>query len=70
MKIRYDPDADVLFFIIKEEPPVDAIEEKGGIIISYNEKGEVVSVEIINASIKGLVKSEEITITFQKVQAA
>jgi uncharacterized protein YuzE len=34
MRIRYDSDADVLLFILREDPPVDAIEEPGGVIVS------------------------------------
>lgn len=30
MKIRYDPDADVLMLVLRNNPPVDAIEEPGG----------------------------------------
>jgi len=26
MKIRYDPESDVLFFVLRENPPIDAIE--------------------------------------------
>ena len=27
MKIKYDPEADILLFILREEPPADAIEQ-------------------------------------------
>jgi hypothetical protein len=30
MKIRYDPEADVLLLVLRNNPPVDAIEEPGG----------------------------------------
>lgn len=50
MKIRYDPDADVLMLVLRNNPPVDAIEEPGGVIVSYGEDGEPVSVEFLNAS--------------------
>lgn len=30
MKIRYDSEADVLLLILRDDPPVDAIEEPGG----------------------------------------
>ena len=34
MRIKYDPEADVLFLILREDPPTDAIEEPGGIIVT------------------------------------
>ena len=30
MKIKYDSEADVLLFVLRDDPPVDAIEESGG----------------------------------------
>lgn len=65
MRIRYDPDADVLIFILRDEPPVDAIEEAGGVIISYGEDREPVSVEFLRVSERHLVKSGEVSITLQ-----
>jgi hypothetical protein len=44
---------------------VDAIEEPGGVIISYGEDGEPVSVEFLNASIRELTLPGEINITIQ-----
>ncbi len=65
MKIRYDPDADILIFILRDAPPVDAIEEPGGVIISYGEDGEPVSVEFLNASSRRLVQADEVTMILQ-----
>jgi len=65
MKIKYDPDADVLLFVLREDPPVDAIEEPGGIIVSYGEDKEPVSVEFLNASARRLIHPDEVSITLQ-----
>ena len=65
MKIRYDPEADVLLVTLREEPPVDAIEEPGGVIVSYGEDQEPVSVEFLNASIRRLISPGEVSITIQ-----
>lgn len=65
MKIRYDPDADVLHFILRDASPIDAIEEPGGVIVSYGEDGEPVSVEFLNASVRKLVSSGEVSVTIQ-----
>ena len=55
MRIRYDTEADVLLLVLRNDPPVDAIEEPGGVIISYGEDGEPVSVEFLNASTRQLI---------------
>ena len=65
MRIQYDPEADVLLLILRDIPPVDAVEEPGGVIISYGEDGEAVSVEFLNASMRRLVKAGQITVTLQ-----
>ena len=65
MKIRYDPEADVLLLVLRNDPPVDAIEEPGGVIISYGEDGEPVSVEFLNASVRELSLPGEISVTIQ-----
>jgi uncharacterized protein YuzE len=65
MRLRYDPEADVLLFILRDEPPVDAVEERGGVIISYGEDGEPVSVEFLHVSAKRLVQGGELSITLR-----
>ena len=65
MRIRYDPEADVLMFILRDEPPVDAVEEPGGVIISYGEDGEPVSVEFLHVAAKRLVERGELSITLR-----
>ncbi len=65
MRIRYDAEADVLLLVLRESPPVDAIEEPGGVIVSYGEDGEPVSVEFLNASIRKIITSGEVSVTLQ-----
>jgi len=65
MRIRYDPEADVLLFALRDIPPVDAIEEPGGVIISYGEDRDPVSVEILNASARQLTRRGEISVVLQ-----
>lgn len=65
MRIRYDSDSDILLLTLRENPPVDAIEEPGGVIVSYGEDGEPVSVEFLNASVRKLVRSGEVSVTIQ-----
>ena len=65
MKIRYDADADILLFVLREDPPVDAIEEPGGVIVSYGEDKEPVSIEFLNASVRRLIHPREVSVTLQ-----
>jgi len=65
MKIRYDPKADVMLLLLRDDPPVDAIEEPGGVIVSYGENGEPVSVEFLNVSAHQLLLPNEISVTIQ-----
>jgi len=65
MKIKYDAEADVLIVILRDNPPVDAIEEPGGVIVSYGEDKEPVSVEFLNASTRRLIRSDEVSIALQ-----
>jgi len=64
MKIKYDAEGDILYFILKDNAPVDAVEEPGGIIISYGEDGNPISIEFLNASRKGLIRKGEVNLTF------
>jgi len=66
MEIRYDPEADVLLLVLRDDPPVDAIEEPGGVIVSYGEDGEPVSVEFMNVSARHLVVPDEVSVTIHK----
>jgi len=65
MRIKYDSGSDILIFILRDEPPVDAIEERGGVIVSYSEDGEPVSVEFMNASTRHLTRADEVSVTLQ-----
>ena len=69
MRIRYDPEADILLFALRDEPPVDAVEESGGVIISYGEDGEPVSVEFLHISARNLIKAGELAVTLQTVES-
>lgn len=70
MKIKYDIEADVLILIIRDEPPVDAIEEPGGVIVSYGEDRQPVSVEFLNASARKLIRPDEFSVTLQTKNVA
>ena len=69
MIVRYDRDADVLLVKLRDEPPIDAVEEAGGIVISYGDKGLPVSVEFLNASQHGLVQPQDPRVTLAGLKA-
>jgi uncharacterized protein YuzE len=69
MKIRYDREADVLLLILKDAPPVDSIEDPGGIIVSYGENNEPLSVEFLNASARKWIVPGETSIPIQRNKA-
>lgn len=50
MKIKYDKEADVLYLKLSEAQVVESDEDKPGIIIDYDEKGNVVGIELLEAS--------------------
>jgi uncharacterized protein YuzE len=63
MRIKYDSESDILYLVLRDHPPVDAIEEPGGVVVSYGEDGEAVSVEFMNASVRRLVDPNELNVT-------
>ncbi len=59
MNIEYDAEADVLIFVMKDAPPCNALAEPGGVIVSYDENAEPVSIEFLNASKRELFNPNE-----------
>jgi len=51
MKVNYDPRTDTLSVILKEDARVaESDEDKPGIILDYDDRGDLVSLEILDAS--------------------
>jgi uncharacterized protein YuzE len=63
MNVKYDAEADILIFIFRDAPPVNAISEPGGIIVSYDDNEEPVSIEFLNASKRQLFNPQELQLT-------
>jgi len=65
MRFRYDPEADALLLVLRDHPPVDAVEEPGGVIVSYGEDGEPVSVEFLYAGARRLIHPGQESVALQ-----
>ncbi|MGE4510897.1 MAG: DUF2283 domain-containing protein [Sulfurimonadaceae bacterium] len=48
MKITYDPQTDSLYGILSSDTIVESEEKSKDVIIDYNDKDEVVAIEILN----------------------
>lgn len=50
MKVKYDKEVDVLYISLNQEAIDESDESKPGIVIDYSEKGNIVWIEILDAS--------------------
>lgn len=50
MKISYDPEVDVLRVLFNARPIEESDEERPGLILDYDADGNVVGIELLNAS--------------------
>ncbi len=50
MKVKYDPDVDVLSIVLSDAPVEESDEDKPGVILDYDKSGNVVGLEILDAS--------------------
>ena len=50
MKLVYDPEVDVLTVLLSDAPVAESDQDKPGVILDYDEHGDLVSMEILDAS--------------------
>lgn len=58
MKVVYDQKLDTLTIILAETPVAESDEDKPGVILDYDGKGNLVSLEILDASRRVSVPSK------------
>jgi uncharacterized protein YuzE len=52
MKIKYDKESDVIYFRFSDEAISESDEDKSGIVFDYDKSGNIVAIEVIDASKK------------------
>ncbi|MBZ0298745.1 MAG: DUF2283 domain-containing protein [Anaerolineae bacterium] len=50
MKVTYDSEVDVLRILLSEQPIEESDESNPGIILDYDREGNIVGIEILDAS--------------------
>jgi uncharacterized protein YuzE len=50
MKVTYDPEVDVLRIVLSSAPVEESDEDKPGVILDYDREGNIVGLEILDAS--------------------
>jgi uncharacterized protein YuzE len=61
MKLNYYPDTDSLYIDLSERPSVDSREISEGIVLDYDAEGNLVGIDIDNASRK--VELKQLTLS-------
>jgi uncharacterized protein YuzE len=52
MVIKYDKESDIIYIQFSEHKVVESEEDKPGVILDYGENGDIVGIEVLNASKK------------------
>ena len=52
MKLNYYPETDSLYIDLSEQPSVESQESSEGVVLDYDAKGNIVGIDIDNASVK------------------
>ncbi len=52
MKVKYDKEVDILYIKLSDAPVIESDEDKPGVILDYAADGNIVEIEILNASVK------------------
>ncbi|MDO8908253.1 MAG: DUF2283 domain-containing protein [Pseudohongiella sp.] len=61
MKLNYDPDTDSLYIDLSDKPGIESREVSEGVVLDYDEDGNLAGIDIDNASKK--VDMAELTLS-------
>ncbi|CAN5653602.1 DUF2283 domain-containing protein [soil metagenome] len=50
MKVNYDAETDTLTVVLLDAPVAESDEDKPGVVLDYDDDGNLVSIEILDAS--------------------
>ena len=50
MRVNYDAKTDTLIVVFREVPVAESDEERAGVILDYDAAGNIVSIEVLDAS--------------------
>lgn len=50
MKVNYDAGTDSLTVVLRDAPVAESDEDKPGVILDYDDQGNLVSIEVLDAS--------------------
>lgn len=50
MKVKYDKETDILYITLSDEQIEESDEDKKGFVLDYSKTGNLVGIEILNAS--------------------
>jgi len=50
MKVKYDKETDILYITLSDDAIEESDEDKKGFILDYSKSGNLVGIEILNAS--------------------
>lgn len=50
MKVKFDKELDIMKIVFSDNKIAESDEEKPGVIIDYDDRGQIVSMEILDAS--------------------
>lgn len=67
MKIKYDQEADIIYLRFGEGKIVESDEIKDGLIVDYDENGNPIAIEILNAK-EILANNPEISLDFSPMK--